>query len=444
MEKGAVEQKRRWCSGLLTWAEKRHFLPFFCVLFLSLPVLNLYSLSDSEIRSLRFVPRDDMCFVGQEVTFTLELPGIDPSLARTDMTDYSAEKVDARFLSARKSEYSSADGERGTSFHFQIAFSSAGKIKLPPLTVYINRRPYVIPFEPITVYEDPATIQPQLFISFENESLRTAKSSAPVELSVGDEILFTLYIRYSNQLLHFSWELPKNSIFTELERFDIARGESQQKGFSPQAFPLARFSWRPLVEGSYDIPSFSVEAVAYNGTRKMISLPRQVILVKAAKAEKEKSVSRTNIFEKAFAAPPEDEENLLSSDEKVISQEKAGGSRTLELLPSKKQRSLAFFAAFIASLLLSGAMHLLHQKRKVILPLILALVCLVCALCSYAANRKTYAVFSGGAVYAVPEDSASSVMQIPAETRVQIVEKAGDWVYIKSDDYAGWVKEKEE
>ena len=80
MEKGAVEQKRRWYSGLLTWAEKRHFLPFFCLLFLSLPVLNLYSLSDSEIRSLRFVPRDDMCFVGQEVTFTLELPGIDPSI----------------------------------------------------------------------------------------------------------------------------------------------------------------------------------------------------------------------------------------------------------------------------------------------------------------------------------------------------------------------------
>ncbi len=436
MEKSTVKQERRRHSGLL-----------MCI-FLTVFIFPAEAkrLSDSEIPSLKLIPRDDICFVGQEMTYTLELPGVDSSLARTDVPDFSDGKTDARFISARKTEFSDSEGEAGTRFQFQIVFSSAGRAVLPPLTVYINRHSYAIPFEQVTVYEDPATIQPQLSISFEDDRLQSLQSrSAPLSVSAGETITFTLSIRYCTQILHFSWDLPKNSIFTELTRYDSARGEPQKKSFSPEPLPLARFSWTPLVEASYTLPTFSVEAVAYNGGRKMISLPPQIISVSAAQETREKAVLSSpsqSLFDQAFAPPEQtDEKSALTADATVA---KSQAGKVLKVIPSDSQRPVLFLAGAVASALLSGALCLLRQKRKMLLPLMLSLACLGGAVWTFAGSRTQYALFSGGAVYAVPEDSASSVMQLPADTRVRIVEKAGDWVYIKSDDYAGWVKEKEE
>ena len=437
MEKNRVRQKKRWRSGLLVSV---------CIAVFIFPA-GAKTLSDSEIPALRLLPQDDMCFVGQEMTFTLDLPGIDSSLARTDVPDFSEGKTDARLVSARKSDFSDSDGDVGTRFQFQIAFSSAGIIVLPPLAVYINHRSYAIPFERVTVYEDPSTIEPELSIAFENKRLRSRKTqSQPLSVSVGETVYFTLYIRYCTQLLHFSWDLPKNAIFTEVERYDIARGEPQKKSFSPDMLPLARFSWKPLIEGSYAVPSFSVEAVAYNGARKMISLPPMTLSVSASQNIEEKNLSssqRKGLFAQAFAPPERTGEETPTELMSPLDGQKKGSGRMLEPLQADRQRPVLFLAAAIACLLLSGALYLLRQKRKILPPLVISLVFLGGAIWTYVDSRSRYAIFSGGAVSVVPEESASSVMQVPAGTRVKIVEKAGDWVYIKSDDYAGWVKEKD-
>ncbi|MBQ7159099.1 MAG: hypothetical protein IJS09_06735 [Treponema sp.] len=484
MEKSAVKQKRRWCDRFLTHMQNRSAVFLFAVV-LSFFAAEIHALSDAEIRALKLTPQKELCFVGQEVVFTLELPDIDPSLARAEVPDFSRDSV-ARFVSARKSEIYGAEGETGTKFDFQISFSSAGTISLPPLSVYIKRRFYAIPFEKVTVYENPATIQPQVSVVFQDNLLqRVRKSSATIPVSVGETIRFTLYIRYCVQMLHFSWNLPKNAIFIETKRYDIARGEAQPKSFSPELVPVAQFTWTPLVAGEYDFPQFAIEATAYNGTRAKPATPAYRFSVNPsavsgrgqntpAGGHNQNSQSES-LFTSAFqpAQPSADTESAALASESVAgavsSDEMLALCKRLAALRSAERNALPFsracserkafeagqgiyapnepnkplpltlLAAAVFFALLAISFFLFRHRRTMFLFACIAMLFLGGSIWGYARLSARYAIFCGGEVSPVPEEGVSSTM-VDGGVRIKMVETAGDWVYITGETCSGWVK----
>ena len=69
----------------------------------------------------------------------------------------------------------------------------------------------------------------------------------------------------------------------------------------------------------------------------------------------------------------------------------------------------------------------------------LTFVALVLTIRSGAALLPEWGVFAGGNVSPVPEVVTSSSHNASSCKRVKILEKAGDYYYIESDEINGWV-----
>ena len=81
-----------------------------------------------------------------------------------------------------------------------------------------------------------------------------------------------------------------------------------------------------------------------------------------------------------------------------------------------------------------------RRRGLSVVPFVLALVLLAASIWAKVQTARQYAIFAGGTVSLVPEDGSRAVTALPDGTRVRLVEKAGDWVYIVSDDGVGWVR----
>lgn len=383
------------------------------------------------IRALKLLPPEETVFVGQPCTYTLTLDGIDPSLVRAELPDFPA---DVRFVSSKKEAVLGADGDTGTRFHVQFVFSAAGTPRIPPLPVYVSRRAYAVPFAPVSVYEDPATLLPRLSLEFERAGSRIAPQNGAVSVSVGETVRCTVYAQYCPQLLHFSWDVPKNAIFTETERFPLARGEPLPKTFSPDVIPVARFDWTPLAAGTYAVPAFAVEAVAYNGARVSLSLPAYRLVVRPSAAAPQKTAQdqpQDGVFARAFQPV-----SVADAD----SGEQDGGARgeAVPFVPGKTAARIMLAAAVVCALV--GIALVLFRRRLPPVPFALALVFLLAFGWARANGAHTYAVFRGGIVASVPDDAADSGTAVPAGTLVRIRERAGGWAYIDCDEACGWVR----
>ena len=420
MEKSAVEQKRR----------RRHRFLIAALAAVCSP-LAAAPLPPEAIRALRLLPPEETVFVGQPCAYTLTLDGIDPSLVRTELPDFPA---DVRFISSKKETESGADGDTGTKLQIQLVFAAAGTPRLPPLPVYVSRRAYAIPFASVTVYEDPATLLPRLSVEFETARSRIVPRNGAITVSVGETVRCTLSAQYCPQLLHFSWDVPKNAIFTETERFPLARGEPLPKTFSPAVIPVARFDWTPLVAGTYAVPPFAIEAVAYNGSRVNLALPAYRLIVRpsaAAPQQTARTDPQDGVFARAFQPVPADDADDDGSDE-------SAHDEAVPLVPGKARAHVLLAAAVVCAAL--AVALVLRRRRWAFVPFVLALVFLLAFGLVRANDARGYAIFRSGAVSPVPDDATTAGTALPVGTRVRVRERAGGWAYIDCDEAAGWVR----
>ena len=420
MEKSAVEQKRR----------RRHRFLIAALAAVCSP-LAAALLPPEAIRALRLLPPEETVFVGQPCAYTLTLDGIDPSLVRTELPDFPA---DVRFMSSKKETVSGADGDTGTRLQFQFVFGAAGTPRLPPLSVYVSRRAYAIPFAPVTVYEDPETLLPRLSLEFETARSRIVPRNGAIVVSIGETVHCTLSAQYCPQLLHFSWDVPKNAIFTETERFPLARGEPLPKTFSPAVIPVVRFDWTPLVAGTYAVPPFAIEAVAYNGSRVNLTLPAYRLIVRPSSAAPQKTTHsdpQDGVFARAFQPVPADGADDDDSDD-------GAHGKVVPSVPGKA-RARVLLAAAVACAVLAVALFVC-RRRLAFVPSVLALIFLLAFGWARAKGAHAYAVFRGGVVSPVPDDAATAGTALPVGTHVRVRERAGGWAYIDCDEAAGWVR----
>ena len=352
--------------------------------------LSLYALpSAKEIRNLKVKPRSEIFFTQMENCYALEIEGISPSQVMLELPELP---LGTRFISSKKEEFISQSGQRGTLISLWFTFSDSGESRLSPLLVKINGKNHYIEFEPIFVYENPNLISPSLEISFENQKIRSEKDGRKIlTVSQGEKIVFTLDLRYGTQILDFKWNIPKDSIFSERERFEFANGNQKITQFTTEKQNIARFEWQILKEGEYALPEITVAALSYNGSKKILSLPGSIRVIVKGKSHRhnESQKEGAGIFENAFEKPSEE-----------VSAEKKSAPTREECEARADKSRLTFFDKLFS---------------------------------------RRFAIFTGGLVSSVPEEKMSA-NHFEGGVKVKITESAGEWAFIECDEFSGWTK----
>lgn len=427
MEKNAVVAKRKQRFGLLK--KKLHI---FFLIFAAIP-LFAKSPSISELKNLVVKADSKIFFTMAENGYTLLIPETESADVQTDI---SVLPPGTKLDSSKKEDFFDEEGSRSTRIHFWFTFTDAGIAKIPPLTAKINGRTYYLPFEEVPVYENPNLISPILSVEFESpENLSKDKAGNFIYRSrAGEKIRYRIMIQYFQQIINYSFVLPKDSIFEETKRYEIAKPEKNSlppnKEFTPEKFPVSEFSWQPLKEGEFEIPNVSLEAISYNGSRKQLSLPQIFVSVEKSKnpAQNQKSdfPKMSGAMKNAFSMPRPRRENFESEKYSPTVQD----CKTLALLRSKEKHSPFWNGAaekrrdFERSIGIDSD----EDEKKNPFANILGF-------------GKKYGIFAGGKVSQIPEEKAP-FRNAPAALRVRIAEKAAGWLYVESKDFSGWVKQE--
>lgn len=432
-----------------------------------------------ELKALVIKSENKLCFTAQESIFTLEIPGLEASKLQASLQTLPD---GIQFLSSRRDIYfDDARLESGTRLQLFFSFSKTGTITIPPLTVTIANRRYKIPFQTVTVYENLETLNPKLTVTLSDELQHQIDSKGILHVPAGSEVQFSVAVRFCVQLVKFSWQLPKNAIFRELTRNDIANGAFFGKSFSPETHELATFSWTPLTEGMCTLPDISITAVAYNGMKKNIALPQIAVSVEknaalAASAKqsapttvREQTVLASADFQTAFeaaTAPATGEDDESASREpfvvdcKLLSELRSAERNSFPFDKSRRLRAeyeakaqlsapkearvriaQLFYALFALSCVLIVLLALKKHVKRTAVTVALAVGLLVLSIHWTLKLAPEYAIFTGGKLMTIPEEQATSTHIEQAGERVRILETAGSWVYILTAESGGWVRE---
>ena len=373
---------------MMSWIIRRGLAQIIFLLF-ALPIFAIPSSRD--LRDLKVRPRSEIFFTQMENCYALEILGISPSQVMIELPDLPP---GTRFISSKKEEFISPSNQHGTLISLWFSFSDSGETNFSPLLVRIGGKTHYIEFEPTFVYENPALIQPSLEIFFENKNLRTEKDGTKtLSARQGEKLTFTVALRYGTQVLYFKWNIPKDSIFSESERFDFANGTQKITQFTTERKNLARFEWQILKAGEYALPEITVGTFAYNGSKKQISLPQNIRIIVAEKTQKESAAqsNSSGIFKSAFEKPAEE----------INGEKKSEPSREECKIIAEQARLSLFDRIF---------------------------------------SRK-FGIFSGGQISAVPEENASA-NHFGSGKRVRITESAGEWAFIECEEFSGWTKKE--
>ena len=354
-------------------------------LFFTLPLFALPSAK--ELRDLKVTPRSEIFFTQMENCYALEIAGASPSQVMMELPDLP---LGTKFISSKKEEFISETGERGTLISLWFTFSESGDTRIPPLLVKLGGKAHYFEFEPIFVYENPNLISPSLELSFENKKVRAENGGKSFTVAQGEKIIFTVALRYGMQVLDFKWNIPKDSIFTETERFEFANGTQKITQFTTEKKNLARFEWQILKTGEYALPEITVGTIAYNGTKKQVSLSEQVRVIVTEQSAKNTERSRENgIFASAFEKPRE----IPSESAKPIPTRE-------ECKKIAEQTRLSFFDKLFS---------------------------------------RRFGIFAGGEISSVPEEKMSA-QHFAGGQKVRITERAGEWSFIECEEFSGWAK----
>lgn len=422
-------------------------------------------LTYSIIKELDVIPVNENNYSGEECCLQLKIPFVKADSVMASIPDLPA---GINFVSLRRSEY--ADETSGTKIELWLNFSEKGTYKLKFLRVTINGTLYNIPFKPITILENPRNMLPQLVVTFDNgvELIQQKRSSSRSKIAFSEKngvpLRFTVSLQYAVQLVSFYWSVPKNSLFTELERYEITTGTLRNSDFSEKKVPVASFEWQPLVTGNVYLPELKLIATAYNGSRVELSMPDVLIEILENKNQINKSNNDNDLFAYAFTEAPVSDKKIVKtsiSNEDCIKIaelrekernsvpfgiekknrhefEKGLGIYSEESEPTHFMLHIFICLAIIFAVLLGMAIML---KKIPILIFIstLSIVFFVLSIISAVRLSIDYGIFIGGGIRAVPETSVASVESIESGRRVKVEQQAGGWVYIRVGASGGWI-----
>ena len=304
----------------------------------------------AKMSALEIVPETESAVVGSQTVFVLELPDSEPS--KVEFINPSPME-EASVTGATKTAYAVENGGTGTRIELYIVFFKDGYFQLPNLQLHIDDLNYSVPFRPFQVYKNPSEIQPELFCEFENGVEGDFSAEA------GKPIMFTVFARYFLQVASYSYEIPENALFRELEKFPAVSENQGRREFSAEKVPIARFEWTPLVQGTADLPAVHLDVTAYSGAKVALSLSdSQSIRVLPSSSEKKEVAKTESLF--AYAFTPTGENSSDSEIAEPVSTE----IRVLSRLRDKERRSLPFSNTRAVRREVESAMGLMPRRRR--------------------------------------------------------------------------------
>ncbi|MBQ4379172.1 MAG: hypothetical protein II821_08270 [Treponema sp.] len=331
------------------------------------------------------MPRSEVFFTQAENCYFLELEDVEPGRIQIELPELPH---GVKFSSSKKEEFISASGKKGTIISLWFVFSETGETVIPPLNARIDGKQHFFEFERVPVQENPALISPKLEIIIEHKNIPVQDKSCVFQK--GEKINLLVRTQYAVQVLSFKWNLPRNSIFSESRRFEFANGNEKLTAFTSDKKNLARFEWKILKEGSYALPDFSVEVLAFNGTRQILTTAQNIrITVTQKEYQKDDTENKASeLFSDAF---------INSEGEKI---------------GEKVNKNPEEYEKFAKSIKLSFFEKISGTK---------------------------YAVFKGGRISQIPEEKSKSGM-FEGGQKVKVERKTKNWSFITCEEFTGWTK----
>lgn len=466
MEKQPATSKSEFSRRLLN--KLSLIKPFFILFFI---FSQFYTFADTLtpelIKNLVIIPSSNTELITDvEIKFEVFIPDVDPSridFAQPSDTDKYTFKT-VRKIASTSSLY-------GTSIEAWIVFYNDGTFELPPLTTKINGKNYKIPFEEINIGVNPSKQKPVLIITLANGTTITSKdeySSKPIlTVKAGDEIVFTTQMQYALQLVQEKSELPKNSIFKKTKTFEEDNKKYHEKDTIGAIYPVAEYSWIPLVPGKVTFPSIRLSVMTFTGTKTEIKLPQ--VYVQVLESEEKIKTSNEDYFDLAFELPEQSLEtiqtvnNILTEEQCRKLAELRTAERNSLFGPEKKERieyekalglpsstgefKLPVFYIYIFFTVVFLVISILFIIRKKIILTILSgsLFVTMAIFTFYGINQVTakYAISKGCTIQSIPEMKVESKSELPAGTRINITAQSSGWIYVELGETCGWCHEDE-
>lgn len=421
------------------------------------------TISWEQIRQLKITPDEGQAlYTKTDIKFSVTIPNARSSQVQVLSTE---QKSDITFRTIRKSDNYE---KNGTTIEIWYNFSKKGTYHLKPVSVMIKNRRRSIEFNPITVTDDPAKMNPRIVLTFTDGTIiysDEANNSSPLlKIQTGKKLNFTVNLQYATQLMQFSWDIPKDSIFTRTEEFEFAEVRYRERTYTHDLIPIAAFEWTGLVPGIQRIPVFHLTATSYNGVRTELLLPEFLIEFVESEAD-EISDNKIDIFSDAFYQKEETTPVYTSSpmsDKECLTLANYYSKEHNEFLLYLKARRmrinfeescglvvspnpifptfflyLAIIMIIVSAICIIFAYRNRHKIRILIFTTLLLIGIAVLVFCAVKRNEH-YGISSGCKIYSIPQINAESVSEIDSGIRVRILERTGKWYYIEVGESGGW------
>ncbi len=447
MEKQRKQPESESCRRLL-----KRFVMAALVYIFAAGTTSVFSqtLTNALIRELRIAPvQDQQLAVNTDIKFEVIIPYTLPGQIDITMPE---EPENVQFKTLRKVESGEAGG--GTKIELWFSFSKTGLYVLSPLVVKIKNSRRQISFMPVTIGINPKEQPPICVIVTESGMNKN------ITVAAGQPLKFRLCLQYAVQLVQFSWELPKDSLFVQTKVYEFTEIKQREKVVSDALIPVSDFEWTPLVTGVMAFPTFNIQAITYNGDKVTVKVPQ--IKVNVVKARSKNNAEHNSYFAQAFELDALDDlegkKLSITKEDSIKLAELRSRERHSFSAKARKQRIefekmfglpynqkefkivWIYICSVIAAALIVLMIIFIRKKRAGLN--IITGIALVCTLvlviyCSVCGGRK-YAVSTGGQICSIPEASASIKSELPAGNRVQLLEQSGEWYLLRFGETEGW------
>lgn len=407
----------------------RSFTGLLVLLFTS----SLYgqTLTYAMIKQLRITPvEDQMFYTRNDIKFEVTIPYVSPN--QIDITIPSDEE-NVMFKILRKTE----DFD-GTKIELWYNFSKKGNYRLNPLELKIKNIQRTIKFADIQIKLNPKEQTPQIVVEFPDNIKVYSEDISPSKpvytARVGEKFKISVYLQYSVHLLNYHWDLPKNSIFTKKESYEITNIRLRDVVASEKLIPVWDFEWTVLKPGIVDFPQFVMTVTGYNGVKSEISFPQIKIL--AEDGEPKTEIIEKDYYQQSF----EYLENESEKDEDEVDYTQTVSS----LIKTKTLFKILFIISLVLfSIVLIILFVFMKRKKwnKCIFLAAFAICVLILSIFFYVKMNRRYGIVTDCILYSVPEKTANSISEIPSGSKVEVKQIADNWVFIEFGQMSGWCEE---
>ncbi|MCQ2613484.1 MAG: hypothetical protein MJ183_07795 [Treponemataceae bacterium] len=380
-------------------------------------------------RTLTIQPETEYCFTGETINFVMKIPNWAPSRIETTVQSLPA---NVSLLSSVEEEYTE-NGVRGTKITFQIRFNKSGTYKLPSVATIFDWYWYNIPFQTVTVYDNPLTLSPQFSVD------------VPSRIYEGSDFTLTVSGKFFLEISDITTPLNQNYLIERLHEIQLPL---KTPGFDTETYNIAQYKITPLKTGKITLPPFQMAVRTYAGLQQVLATDTKEINVLSAQsrpAEEAVPLLYEDSFDDAFSFSTETDSPVISAaSSEVDSEEVLHNLVEQHSMLSKITVAIIIFLAISAVLVILGFVLKTSRKTKSNLRIagfIASGVCLVLLIVTVCLNSRRYGVCHQCNLRIIPEEGSNLGAEILEGTVVRITSESFGWLCVDAGEYgSGWIK----